>query len=176
VITHGHLSVSRTPAVLFDRERAHILLSRRRCVRQFQHHTIARAAPRSILRAADAARQRAWPNTSRRHRRRARRVRESQPMLGKNDQLLIASHLHRIEGQLRGIQRMIEEPRRCVDILQQLAAVEAALSRVSIDVFRIHVIDTMGNGAAASEVDPRQAIEDVMAFVEKYSRLAKMSK
>jgi DNA-binding FrmR family transcriptional regulator len=89
---------------------------------------------------------------------------------------VIASHLHRIEGQLRGIQRMIEEPRRCVDILQQLAAVEAAISRVRVDVFRVHVEESMGGGAAAAGRDLREGVADVVAIVEKISRLAKLGK
>ena len=96
-------------------------------------------------------------------------------MLGKNEQQLLASHLHRIEGQLRGIQRMIEEPRRCVDILQQLSAVEAALGRVGVDVFRFHVDETMGRTPGDGH-DPRRAIAEVLEIVDKYSKLAKLSK
>jgi DNA-binding FrmR family transcriptional regulator len=98
------------------------------------------------------------------------------PTLGKHEQQTLASHLHRIEGQLRGIQRMIEEPRRCVDILQQLAAVEAALGRVSVEVFRAHVEESMGPHVAAAGRDPREGMDEVLAIVDKYSRLAKLGK
>jgi DNA-binding FrmR family transcriptional regulator len=51
----------------------------------------------------------------------------------------VIQRLRRIEGQIRGIQRMVEEPRLCIDILQQLAAVEAAVDRVRVGIFRYHV-------------------------------------
>ncbi|OTA40581.1 MAG: BCR family protein, partial [Symbiobacterium thermophilum] len=44
----------------------------------------------------------------------------------------ILARLKKIEGQVRGLQRMVEEDRYCVDILNQLAAVEAALNRVGL--------------------------------------------
>jgi DNA-binding FrmR family transcriptional regulator len=51
----------------------------------------------------------------------------------------LISRLNRIEGQIRGIRRMIEEPRHCSEILQQLAAAEAALNRVSLGIIKYHV-------------------------------------
>ena len=52
-------------------------------------------------------------------------------------QQAIVTRLNRIEGQVRGIRRMVQEPRLCVEILQQLAAAEAALNRISLAVFRL---------------------------------------
>ena len=51
----------------------------------------------------------------------------------------ILANLSRIEGQVRGIRKMVEEPRLCTDILQQLAAAQASLSRVSSNVLKFHV-------------------------------------
>ena len=47
--------------------------------------------------------------------------------------------LRRIEGQTRGLQGMVEDDRPCTEILQQVAAVEAALTQVAIGVTRDHV-------------------------------------
>src|SRR5262245_45962842 len=47
--------------------------------------------------------------------------------------------LNRIEGQVRGLSRMVEEDRYCIDIVTQLSAVRAALSRVEQEVLRDHV-------------------------------------
>lgn len=47
--------------------------------------------------------------------------------------------LKRIEGQVRGIQRMIEEERYCIDILNQLQAVEAAVKRVETNILKKHL-------------------------------------
>jgi CsoR family transcriptional regulator, copper-sensing transcriptional repressor len=60
-------------------------------------------------------------------------------MLDSVNQKDLVSRLNRIEGQIRGIRRMVEEPRLCLDLLQQLAAAEAALRRVSGVVFKHHV-------------------------------------
>ena len=51
----------------------------------------------------------------------------------------LVARLSRIEGQLRGIGRMVREPKPCIDIRQQLAAAEAALARASHAVFKLHV-------------------------------------
>ena len=60
-------------------------------------------------------------------------------MLTKEMQQSMTARLNRVEGQLRGIRRMVEEPRLCIEILQQLSAAEAALNRVSLEIFRFHV-------------------------------------
>lgn len=52
------------------------------------------------------------------------------------DQLL--GRLRRIEGQVRGIQRMIEEERYCIDVLTQIAAAQAALDRVALGLLDSH--------------------------------------
>ena len=63
--------------------------------------------------------------------------------------------LSRIDGQLGGIRRMIEDCRPCVEILQQTRAAEAAIKKVSVTVFRAyvqtHVIGETGRGASESE-------------------------
>jgi DNA-binding FrmR family transcriptional regulator len=100
----------------------------------------------------------------------------SGPQLGRSDQQLLINHLHRIEGQLRGIQRMVEGPRECIEILQQISAVEAALARVRVDVFRVQVEETMGVSAARDDDDPRRALEEILDIVERFSALGKLSK
>ncbi len=60
-------------------------------------------------------------------------------MLTKEMQQSMTARLNRVEGQLRGIRRMVQEPRLCIEILQQLSAAEAALNRVSLEIFRFHV-------------------------------------
>jgi len=55
------------------------------------------------------------------------------------DKQALLRRLRRIEGQVRGIQRMVEEDRYCVDILQQVEAVSAALKEVGLMVLEDHV-------------------------------------
>jgi DNA-binding FrmR family transcriptional regulator len=65
------------------------------------------------------------------------------------DQLL--KRLRRIEGQTRGIQTMVSEDRWCPDILQQIAAVRAALDKVALGLTEGHVQHCMMEGAANDE-------------------------
>ena len=72
-------------------------------------------------------------------------------MLDEAQQQAIVTRLNRIEGQVRGIRRMVQEPRLCVEILQQLAAAEAALNRISLAVFRFHVEACVPEGIAKGD-------------------------
>ena len=73
------------------------------------------------------------------------------------DKNLIVKRLHRIEGQVRGIERMVDEDRYCIDILTQIAAVETALEQVGAKLLEDHVTHCVrdaiasGDGAAADE-------------------------
>lgn len=51
----------------------------------------------------------------------------------------LLNRLNRIEGQVRGIGRMVDEDRYCIDIMTQLQAVKAALSRVETELMREHI-------------------------------------
>ena len=73
------------------------------------------------------------------------------------DKELLVKRLHRIEGQVRGIERMIDEDRYCIDILTQIAAVETALEQVGAKLLEGHVNHCVhdaiasGDTAAAAE-------------------------
>jgi CsoR family transcriptional regulator, copper-sensing transcriptional repressor len=62
------------------------------------------------------------------------------------DQLI--KRLRRIEGQVRGIAKMVDEDRYCVDVLQQISAVKAAVDKVALGVLEDHVRHCMTAGAA----------------------------
>ena len=51
----------------------------------------------------------------------------------------LVNRLRRIEGQVRGLQRMVEEDRYCIDILTQIRAVRAALSKVEAELLKQHL-------------------------------------
>ncbi len=55
------------------------------------------------------------------------------------DKDALVRRLHRIEGQVRGIERMVEEDRYCIDILTQIAAVKTALETVGAKLLEDHV-------------------------------------
>jgi DNA-binding FrmR family transcriptional regulator len=75
--------------------------------------------------------------------------------------------LSRIEGQVRGLSRMVEEDRYCIDIVTQIAAVRAALRRVEEDVLRDHighcVTHAMVSGDKAEQTRKIDELMDVLA-------------
>ncbi|MBS3941450.1 MAG: metal-sensitive transcriptional regulator [Actinobacteria bacterium] len=79
--------------------------------------------------------------------------------------------LRRIEGQVRGLQRMIDEDVYCIDILQQIAAVNGALQNVAIGLLDEHVGHCVANAAAAG--DAEQAREMVTEATKAIERLVK---
>src|SRR5580692_3463208 len=83
------------------------------------------------------------------------------PMLGTSEQQGLVTRLNRIEGQIRGIRRMVQEPRLCIEILQQLAAAEAALNRISLSVFRHHVESCVPTGVAQGENEGRKRLSEL---------------
>jgi len=60
-------------------------------------------------------------------------------VLDTDTQERVALRLHRIEGQVRGVERMLAEPRLCVELLTQIAAVQAALKSVGDEILHYHV-------------------------------------
>jgi DNA-binding FrmR family transcriptional regulator len=87
------------------------------------------------------------------------------------DKELLMKRLARIEGQVRGIARMIDEDRYCIDILTQLGAVDTALEAVAIKVLEEHVQHCVA-GALASG-DPKEANEKSRELLEAVQRFAK---
>lgn len=81
------------------------------------------------------------------------------------DQLL--TRLRRIEGQVRGIQGMVGDDRYCIDVLTQVAAVQAALDKVALGLLDGHA-RTCVIGADADEQDGRTA--EMMAAVGRLLR------
>jgi len=80
----------------------------------------------------------------------------------------LINRLKRIEGQVRGIQKMIENDRYCVDILVQISAINAALKKVSLNMLGRHtnhcVSDAIKNG------NGQEAIAELMEVFERFSK------
>jgi CsoR family transcriptional regulator, copper-sensing transcriptional repressor len=93
-----------------------------------------------------------------------------QPMLGATEQQALITRLNRIEGQIRGIRRMVQEPRLCVEILQQLAAAEAALNRISLAIFKYHVDNCVADGTAQSEADRRKQLNELVDIFDRFAK------
>ena len=75
----------------------------------------------------------------------------------------LVKRLKRIEGQVRGVQKMIEEERYCIDILTQLAAVTSALDGVGLRVMEDHVRHCVREGGD-------EKVDELMGAVERLVR------
>ena len=91
-------------------------------------------------------------------------------MLDEAQQQAIVTRLNRIEGQVRGIRRMVQEPRLCVEILQQLSAAEAALNRISLSVFRFHVEKCVPDGIEQVESERTKSIAELVDIFDRFAK------
>ena len=79
--------------------------------------------------------------------------------------------LNRIEGQVRGLSRMVEEDRYCIDIVTQFSAVRAALRRLEEEILRDHVGHCVEHAiASGNKAEQRRKIEELMAVVGRVDR------
>jgi CsoR family transcriptional regulator, copper-sensing transcriptional repressor len=82
-----------------------------------------------------------------------------------------AKRLSRIEGQVRGLTRMVDDDRYCIDIVTQIAAVRAALRRVEEEILRDHVAHCVDHAiASGNKAEQRRKIEELMAVVSRSDR------
>jgi DNA-binding FrmR family transcriptional regulator len=79
--------------------------------------------------------------------------------------------LGRIEGQVRGLARMVEDDRYCIDVVTQIAAVRAALRRVEEEVLQDHVSHCVEHAIRSGSVkDQRQKVAELMDVLKRASR------
>jgi DNA-binding FrmR family transcriptional regulator len=80
-------------------------------------------------------------------------------------------HLKRIEGQIRGVQKMIEQGDYCVDILTQLHAVIGAMKNVENNVFKKHLQGCVAGAIKGrSEKESREKIDEVIALLARFKK------
>lgn len=80
----------------------------------------------------------------------------------------IIKRFKRIEGQVKGIQRMIEEDKCCIDILTQVAAVRAAINKAGSLMLERHSMACIEKVAAAD--DTNKAVEDLTKAIQSFTR------
>ena len=79
--------------------------------------------------------------------------------------------LSRIEGQVRGLARMVEDDRYCIDIVTQIAAARTALRRVEEEVLRDHVAHCVEHAIASGDKrEQRAKVEELMAVLRRSDR------
>ena len=83
----------------------------------------------------------------------------------------VTARLRRIEGQVRGVLRMVEDDRYCVDLLTQIDAVRAALHKVEEQILRDHVSHCVAGAFASGDpVEQRHKVEDLVETIGRMTR------
>jgi DNA-binding FrmR family transcriptional regulator len=86
------------------------------------------------------------------------------------DKEAIGRRLRRIEGQIRGLQRMVEEDRYCIEVLDQVAAVTRALQAVSLELLGDHLSHCVVDAARAGGEEASVKIEEAAAAIARLVR------
>jgi CsoR family transcriptional regulator, copper-sensing transcriptional repressor len=87
------------------------------------------------------------------------------------DKDALIKRLHRIEGQVRGIERMVEEDRYCIDVLTQIAAVTTALESVAFRVLDDHVNHCVSGALASGDSEQAAAkSKELLEAVHRFTR------
>ncbi len=79
--------------------------------------------------------------------------------------------LSRIEGQVRGVARMVEDDRYCIDIVTQIAAVRAALARVEEEILHDHIAHCVEHAIVSGDAgEQRKKVAELMAVLGRARR------
>jgi DNA-binding FrmR family transcriptional regulator len=88
------------------------------------------------------------------------------------DSKALHNRLRRIEGQVRGLQRMVDEDAYCVDILTQVAAVQTALEQVAVNVLDGHVRHCVADAVGGPDQETAAAkLDELMAAVRRFAKV-----
>jgi DNA-binding FrmR family transcriptional regulator len=78
------------------------------------------------------------------------------------------ARLSRLEGQVRGIARMIEDDRYCIDVITQVQAIKAALNRVEEEILKDHVAHCVEHAIQSGDAEEQRAkINELMAVMSR---------
>jgi CsoR family transcriptional regulator, copper-sensing transcriptional repressor len=87
------------------------------------------------------------------------------------DKAALVRRLHRIEGQVRGIERMVEDERYCIDILTQISAVTTALESLAFRVLDDHVNHCVADALSSGDAETAgQKSRELLQAVHRFSR------
>ena len=83
----------------------------------------------------------------------------------------VQKRFNRIEGQVRGLSRMVDEDRYCIDIVTQISAVRAALRRAEEEILRDHISHCVQHAiASGNKTDQRNKIAELMDVLGRVER------
>jgi CsoR family transcriptional regulator, copper-sensing transcriptional repressor len=91
------------------------------------------------------------------------------PGYSKDKQALI-NRLARIEGQVRGVARMVEDDRYCVEVLDQVSAIKKALERVSLSLLREHLDHCVADAVRADADGGQAKLDEAAMAIERVLR------
>jgi CsoR family transcriptional regulator, copper-sensing transcriptional repressor len=87
------------------------------------------------------------------------------------DSRAVHNRLRRIEGQVRGLQRMVDEDAYCIDILTQVAAVQTALEQVAVNVLDAHVRGCVASAVTDGGDQADEKLGELMAAVRRFAKV-----
>jgi CsoR family transcriptional regulator, copper-sensing transcriptional repressor len=88
-----------------------------------------------------------------------------------HDKAKIMARLRRMEGQVRGVQRMVEEDQYCLDVLTQLSAIIAAARQTGLLVLEDHVRGcVLGSEHAHAEIDREELLTELIGAIDRFGR------
>jgi CsoR family transcriptional regulator, copper-sensing transcriptional repressor len=88
-----------------------------------------------------------------------------------HDKAKIMARLRRMEGQVRGVQRMVEEDQYCLDVLTQLSAIIAAARQTGLLVLEDHVRGcVLGSEHAQDEIDREELLTELIGAIDRFGR------
>jgi CsoR family transcriptional regulator, copper-sensing transcriptional repressor len=87
------------------------------------------------------------------------------------DKEKIQNRLRRIEGQVRGVQRMVDEETYCVDVLTQISSIVSAMERVGAILLKDHVENCVRESIEKGGLEADEKIEELTAAVERFLRV-----
>jgi CsoR family transcriptional regulator, copper-sensing transcriptional repressor len=87
-----------------------------------------------------------------------------------DDKEAVGKRLRRIEGQVRGLQRMVDEDRYCIDILEQVAAATRALQSVALELLDDHMAHCVADAAAAGGRQASDKLSEASAAIARLVR------
>jgi DNA-binding FrmR family transcriptional regulator len=90
------------------------------------------------------------------------------PLVARPDGAALTKRINRIEGQVRGIGRMIDEDRYCIDILTQVSAVQSALDALALQLLEHHLHGCVQH--AVKSGDGARAMTEALQVIRKFAR------
>lgn len=97
----------------------------------------------------------------------ANHAHHAHPAIARSDGAALGKRINRIEGQVRGIGRMIVEDRYCIDILTQVTAVQSALDALALQLLEHHLHGCVQQAVKSGRGEP--AIDEAMHVIRKFA-------